>query len=204
MKLRFAKRSLLFAVALAATAFAPCLAHAEDFDFDALSDNDIKMGVGKLSDGSAVALSPDNPKTGKQCLKLVYNIEPGNGYAEFIFNQRGLTPKFTAAGKWKLSFWVRGDSAIKAGPVGLRILDARGEVFQFLLPKLEAALQKPEWTQYETVLNLDTPQVHWGSNSDGIADAPLRLFSLAVNGGASGDSGSIYIDDLSIEPAAGK
>ncbi|HSI85384.1 MAG: hypothetical protein ACAI35_19280 [Candidatus Methylacidiphilales bacterium] len=179
-------------------------AHAEEFDFDMLSDSDIKMGVGKLSDGSAVALSNDNPKTGKQCLKLVYNIEPGNGYAEFIFNQRGLTPKFTLAGIWKVSFWVRGDTAVKAGPVGIRLLDARGEVFQFMLPRIDSALRKPEWNLYETELNLDASQGHWGNNSDGVADAPLRLFSLAINGGSAGDSGSIYIDDLKIEPVEKK
>ncbi|PTX97449.1 hypothetical protein DB346_20865 [Verrucomicrobia bacterium LW23] len=200
----FARTTLSCIAAALLLSNSTAIAKAEDFDIDMLSESDIKVGVGKSSDGSVISLSSDKPRTGKQALKLIYNILPGNGYAEFVFNQRRLSPRLNAAGKWKIAMWVRGDSAIKAGPVGLRFLDGRGEVFQFMLPKMEEALRSSDWTKYEVTLDLDVSQGHWGNNSDGIADAPLSLFSLAVNGGPDGDAGTIYVDDISFEPDTGK
>lgn len=190
---------------LLACAIALSLTHnlfSEDFDFDALTDSDVTLGPSKNADGSAIVLSPENPHSGKQCLKCIYNLGPGNGYAEFVFNDKHIGPKVPAPGKYKISFWVRGDEAVKAGPVGMRFYDAKREVHQYMLPGLEQKLRSPEWTQYETVIDLSSSEVHWGPNSDGIVDMPAALFSLAVNGGTGGDSGTLFFDDLTFEPIA--
>lgn len=194
------KKCLLFACA-AALALIHNL-HSETFDFDALTDSSIAIGPSKNADGSAIALSPENPHSGTQSLKCVYNIGPGNGYAEFVFNEKRIGPKVPAQGKYKISFWVRGDEAVKAGPVGLRLYDAKREIHQYMLPGLEPYLRSREWTQYETVLDLSSSEVHWGADSDGIVDTPAALFSLAINGGAEGDSGVLFFDDLTFEPVA--
>jgi hypothetical protein len=187
----------------AACAFALTLspAHsAEAFDFDVLTEADIKVGPSQNAEGSAISLAED-PATGSRTLKCIYNIAGDKGYAEFVFNEKRLKPRLPTTGRYKISFRVRGNEEVQAGPVGLRLVDARGEVHQYMLPGLEGLLKKPEWSQYETVLDLSASETHWGAESDGVVDTPAALYSFAVNGGRDGDSGTLHFDDLQFEPA---
>jgi len=193
------KTTSLFAACAFALTLSPALP-AETFDFDVLTEADIKVGPSQNAEGSAISLSED-PATGSRNLKCVYNITGDQGYAEFVFNEKRLKPRLPVAGRYKISFRVRGNEEVKAGPVGLRLVDARGEVHQYMLPGLEALMKNPEWSRYETVLDLSASETHWGAESDGVVDAPAALYSFAVNGGRDGDSGTLHFDDLQFEPA---
>jgi len=192
-------KSLFVACTLALT-LSPCL-YAETFDFNTLTESDIKLGPSQKAEGSAISLASDDTQNGNRSLKCVYNIAPDRGYAEFVFNEKRQGPKLLSVGRYKISFRMRGNEEAKAGPVGIRLIDANGEVHQYMLAGIEANLKNPEWSQFETVLDLSASENHWGANSDGLVDAPVSLYSFAVNGGQEGDSGTFSFADLKFEPA---
>lgn len=173
-------------------------AHAEDFHIDDWTPEHVRLIPGKNSEGSAVLLSPDNPHEGKQSVKLVYNIQ-GMGYAEFSFNPRMEKPAIMSqGGPVKVSFWVRGNPETKLKGMNIRLIDAKGEVFQYPLNGIREALLNPDWTQYSTELDLDKSTAHFAGNADGVVDYPVKLLSFCLDS-AESDSGSVFIDDLSWE-----
>ena len=186
------------AVAVSTLALAGLWARAEDFKIGDWAPDHVRLIPGKNSEGSAVLLSPDNPHSSKQSVKCVYSIQEG-GYAEYNLNPQMVRPALMQkSGPLKVSFWVRGNPESKLASMNVRVIDATGEIFQYPLKGIIAALQKSDWTLYTTEIDLEKSIVHFSGNKDGVLDYPVKLLTLSVDCGGT-DSGSFFIDDLNWE-----
>lgn len=197
------KHSILVAACIALLS-SSCV-YAEDFEINSWTADHIKVGATKNADGSAMLLSTESPHSGKQCLKLVYNLQNGN--VEYVVNPTFGPPLLPDpnGGLLKLSFWVKGDPSSKLLPMVVRLVDAQGQMFQYSLRDSEKALLNKDWTLYTTNLDLNKSDVHFGGPKDGVLHFPLKLISFSMQTLES-DSGTIYMDDLSWEalPPEGK
>lgn len=192
------RKTILLALGL--TVLVQLNSYAEDFNINAWTPDHVAMIPSKNSDGSAILLTPDNPHSGKQCPKLVYNLHDG-AYAEYNLNTKMVRPALMAkGGPLKVTFWVRGNPAAKVTSMNIRLIDATGEVFQYPLKGIATAMQSADWVKYSTDIDLNNPVVHFSGNNDGVLDYPVKLLSLALDA-READSGSIYIDDLQWEQA---
>ncbi len=151
----------------------------EDFDEGASSWAPV-LGTGSLgTDRSA-------PAQGTAALSLTYDVTAGS----FEVGRRRTPEDLPATAFSGLKLSYRGDGTYNT--LYLRLRDATGEIFYYRV----GTLDKTAWTT-ATVDLTAAPAARSGGNADGILDAPMALFGLAVvRNGTQPPTGSVHIDDL--------
>lgn len=95
-----------------------------------------------------------------------------------------------------VSFYVYTDFPEAVNKIGLRLIDAKGEVFQFRkdLPK-----EKGKWMKISFTLAPNTKAEHWGGNKDGKIDFPVSLLGISMDFNPKfAEAGSIYLDNIEL------
>lgn len=87
--------------------------------------------------------------------------------------------------------------AAGATGLGVRLLDARNEVWQWTT-RLDGT---PAWRDIAVPLSLERADGHWAGDNDGVPQTPLRLLGFSVSFADEGiPAGAVLIDDLVAEP----
>lgn len=76
--------------------------------------------------------------------------------------------------------------------VALRVLDARGETFQFITKTVPGA----EWTTLSFAVDPAKHDGSWGGPAGGRMDATWRVLGLAVMGNDKPGAGELWFDDI--------
>lgn len=171
------------------------------YDFEATNALPLQMYPGKASEGSSLALSEEKAHSGKKSVKVHYEFT-GTGYLQFSIGNPAPLPK---TDKVKLSAWIYGTGLSAFSSGAIRFIDANNETFQYrLAPEFAAGLNGEGWQQVQVEIDLNKPMGHWGDNSDGIVDQPMKFLGFAFDSGSPNPiAGSIYLDDLQLAPIAG-
>lgn len=87
--------------------------------------------------------------------------------------------------------------AAGARGLGVRLLDARNEVWQWTT-RLDG---EPAWTEIALPIALERADGHWGGDNDGVAQPPLRLLGFSVSFADERiPAGAVLLDDVTAEP----
>jgi MYXO-CTERM domain-containing protein len=97
------------------------------------------------------------------------------------------------------SIWIHSDTP--NAEIGVRVIDATGEVFWYYF----GILEETGWVQYDLSLYNTFPSAsYWGGNEDGIFDAPLSQVGIMTYE-KDFNSGTLWVDEVSmIYPDAGE
>ncbi|MCC7492972.1 MAG: hypothetical protein IT204_11510 [Fimbriimonadaceae bacterium] len=77
--------------------------------------------------------------------------------------------------------------------LGLRLLDARGEVFQLKLP---LDLPVDQWATVRFHLTRELLKESWGDARDGVCDLPVRFLGFAVSFASRPAAGRLWLDQV--------
>lgn len=173
---------LLFTLALGAGALEFVI---EDFE----SLGNMTLGGQNYGPSSKLEIVSSPVKEGQGAAKVTYELQAIDGlsYVELFIN------KPLPANFGKVRLWVYGNE--HGNPVNLRLIDAKGEYFQYRLGNLA-----PGWQQLE--VDLANASGRWGGNNDGILDGPVRAQSIIVDKSPA-VTDVVYYDHLVLEVDGG-
>ncbi|RYX80593.1 hypothetical protein EON83_27925 [bacterium] len=168
-------------------------------DFEDTGKLAFQMVPGKASPNSTIQLSEEKAHSGRKAIKVHYEFT-GAGYLQF------LTPSpvaLSTGSSVTISAWIYGTGLHAFDGAAIRFIDTHGETFQYRLNEsVTDALNGNGWTQVKVTLDLTKPNGHWGDNSDGVADLPMKFLGFAFDRTAAEPvAGSVYLDDLAFEMA---
>lgn len=128
------------------------------------------------NENASVQLSTDDPREGKQCLKLHYRFLASDG-----FQYLGIPNKIKIfAPVHKVRFWIKGDNSQCS--YGLQVTDAGGETHQYR--SLSSGTGQGgiiDFTGWqEAVFDLDLPHETWGGDGNGKLDHPITGVTLTI------------------------
>lgn len=122
-------------------------------------------------------------------------------YVELAFNRTTALPSFTHA---TVKMIFKAPAGTPVGRMGLRLLDAKGETFQYSIPVRQAA----DGT-IEAVWQIapDTEFISWGNNADKKLDQPVRINAVSFDYDRNAAPSEITLSSIEAEtenaPAAG-
>lgn len=159
------------------------------------------------NENASVQLSTDQPREGKQCLKLHYHFL-GTGSFQYL----GIPIKVGIhAQAHKLRYGLKGDGSKCS--YGLQLADAGGETHQFRSLSngtgQGGTIDFKGWK--EIVFDLDAPHETWGGDRNGKIDYPITGITLTVGqpvdraGGKEKllpAEGDLYFDAVSVDSDA--
>lgn len=183
---------------LAACALTP-VAVAEQVmiqDFEKTSSQPTVWVVNIPNDTASVALSPDSPHGGQQCLKLHYHFV-GAGQFQYL----GIPNKVRIlAAVHKLHFWIKGDNSLCS--YGVQVNDTSGETHQYKGSNQGKTIDFTGWQ--EVVMDLDASHETWGGDKNGKIDYPLTTITLTLGQPQEKEKtlaaeGDLYFDSLSVD-----
>lgn len=143
-----------------------------------------------LTPGDACALSTEQRHSGQRAVRLDYDFVANPKALQYAGFSLPLSP-LTQLPRG-LFVWVYSDGG--GEPVRVRLLDAGGECWQFTL----GATTETGWQLLGT--RLGQGGGHWGGDNNGRLDLPLRFDSLLVDSAVRPAKGSVWFDDLLVEP----
>ncbi len=117
-------------------------------------------------------------------------------YLEYNFKNSIPLPEFNEKLDGTLSVWVFADKGNRAeNGIGLRLIDSKGEVFQYDSP-VKGPLRQG-WQKLTYRITPDNASSSWGGGADKKFDLPARLlgFVIGFNPEIQG-AGSVYLDDI--------
>ncbi|WP_418393440.1 endo-1,4-beta-xylanase [Victivallis lenta] len=122
-------------------------------------------------------------------------------YVELAFNRTTALPSFTHA---TVKMIFKAPAGTPVGRMGLRLLDAKGETFQYSIPVRQAADDTIEavWQ-----IAPDTEFISWGNNADKKLDQPVRINAVSFDYDRNAAPSEITLSSIEAEtenaPAAG-
>ncbi|MBW3635979.1 MAG: family 1 glycosylhydrolase [Armatimonadetes bacterium] len=165
-------------------------------DFEAMATEGIAPVDGRNAAGTTYQVVGGTSHGGAKAMKINYQFQ-GAGWLEF--NWATPQPLNANDDQLPLSVWVKGGGNRHFQNGAVRLLDAKGEVWQALLPKFAEALNGDGWREYKVTLDLSNLQESWGApeNVDKKFDRPFHLLGFAFgHTEENAVEGTIYLDDL--------
>lgn len=169
--------------------------------FEGMTTEAFRPPGGKASEGSALSLVQTPVHGGQQALKLNYSFS-GRGYVEFNLASPFVVAR--EAGPLRCSLWCYGAGKEDFAPLGLRLVDAGGETFQYSLGEASGrALNGAGWRQISVTFDPNKPESSWGAKHEGVPRYPVRFLGFGI--GHRSDlpaKGEIVLDDISFTTGA--
>lgn len=123
-------------------------------------------------------------------------------YNEYSFKKPVLIPEKKDELRGVLSVCVYSPGGRKVNYIGLRLRDAKGEMFQW---RKKVSLEKKGWRKLVFDLKPDNYDISWGKTSDKKIDMPVLLYGFSIDyNPKSFGKGEIYFDDIEYVPASDK
>jgi len=142
-------------------------------DFEKTSPQPSVWVVNIPNENASVQLSTDQPRDGKQCLKLHYHFV-GTGQFQYL----GIPNKVRIqAPVHKLRFWLKGDNSKCS--YGVQVSDAKGETHQYSKNTGQGGII--DFTGWkEVVIDLDSGHETWGGDKNRKIDYPIAAITLSI------------------------
>jgi hypothetical protein len=134
------------------------------------------------------------PDVTGSALSLGWPAQHGR-WVECVYQQPRPVAGLAAGEPVLLRLQVRSAPGVRQ--LGVRLIDARNEVWQWSLP----LPTDDGWMPLVLPIALERADGHWGGDNDGVAQPPMRL--LGFSAGFADDhipAGAILLDDLAVRP----
>ncbi|HEX2948727.1 MAG TPA: beta-galactosidase [Armatimonadota bacterium] len=132
------------------------------------------------------------PGNTNQCGKVSWQAQHAP-YFELHLNQPQLLHDFATDGNGTLSMKVYSEKNAAVGTVNLRLLDARGEIFQIVKT---VSFTTAGWQELTYRIETNAPYESWGTVNKQF-DYPLRLLGFAIGIDPHvQQAGELYLDDI--------
>ncbi len=184
-----------FAISLATkSVIAAPLTTTIDFDTPATTPKMVALHGNKI-EGSQAAVTTDSFHSAPASLKMEVKF---GGVATFEEMPAFAPVIATGDGTLKFTIWVKGAGGPAMQTGALRLIDSKGELFQYQIKGLPEALDGNEWTNVTADLDLMKYSSTWGPNTDGRVKYPLKFFAIVGDHVKQALSeATIYLDDIS-------
>ena len=151
---------------------------------------------GVYREGFKLTFEKKSPKLGNSA-----KISWGDNHFKFLeFHKKVKKDGFLLKDKLTgtVSFYAYTDTPEQIIKIALRLLDAKGEVFQI---RQNFPQKKGKWVKISFKLSPDMKFEHWGGNKDGKVDFPIKLLGISMDFNKKIKApGSIYIDKIELLP----
>ncbi|HEY3332447.1 MAG TPA: hypothetical protein VGK19_20625 [Capsulimonadaceae bacterium] len=186
---------LSFAVAIPVAAIAAPVTTTIDFESPDTSPAFFPV-VGNKAQGSKSSVTTDSPHGGASSLRLDLTFSANLGTMEIGLPKPVVVA--TGDGTLKMSVWVKGAGAPLLQTGGLRLIDSKGELFQYQIKGLPEAFNGSDWQLVNVDLDVMKYAATWGPNTDGQIKYPLKFLSFVSDHVKGGEmAGTLYFDDIS-------
>ncbi len=134
------------------------------------------------------------PGSSEQAIKITWDATVFQ-YAELHLTSPRLLPPEFQKGTIALQLWLPARAPIRS--ISLRLVDAKGETFQFQSRYLPQSEDKLHLLEYSVDL-AQRYSASWGGNNDKILDQPVRLLGFSIDFERESDVGEAYFAGLDI------
>lgn len=136
------------------------------------------------------------PQAAAPGLKIVWEAM-GFRYAELQLKSPLPLPADFREGTISLQVYLPAYAPVRS--VNLRLIDAKGEIFQYQMRCLPVAEAKLQTCNYQINL-MQKNMASWGGNHDKIMDLPVSFAGISVDFANETESGEIYLAGLAVTP----
>jgi hypothetical protein len=176
-------------------------APASVIDFDAVGGTGFRPGPGKNATVTAT-VSEEAAHGGTRAAKVAYAFT-GNGYLEA--NLVAPVAVDTTSEPILMTLWVKGAGKADFANAAIRMLDAKGNTFDYPAPGLAEKLNGDGWSRVDIVIDPMKFRGTWGPAPDNKLHPPVRFYGIAAgHGTATTTTGAFFIDDIRTVPASAK
>ena len=180
-----------FAACPGATKAAPIVT---TIDFESATPIAFLPAHGKNSRGSKLSVVQGDAHGGKAAHRIDYAFSAVGGLEDEL-----AVPVKVALGDGSLHvrLWVKGAGKPDFKVAAIRLVDSKGEIFQYAVKGLGDALNGAQWSSVEADIVPTVFQGTWGANVDRQVKYPLKFLGLAMDRtDPSPASGTVLIDDI--------